>query len=93
MKERVQEKYAWVILLALGLLWLVVGLYAVFLPEGIFSTDAQILRLSLIDAGIAICHILIAAGHQGKHVESIKDQEAARNTPSGKIYVTTLRIF
>jgi hypothetical protein len=70
MKERVHEKYAWVILLALGLLWLVVGLYAVFLPEGIFSTNAQILRLSLIDAGIAICYILIAAGHQGKHVES-----------------------
>jgi len=39
--ERVYEKYAWVILLALGLLWLVVGLYAVFLPEGIFATDAQ----------------------------------------------------
>ncbi len=39
--ERVYEKYAWVILLALGLLWLVVGLIAVFDPEGIFETDAQ----------------------------------------------------
>jgi hypothetical protein len=50
-------------------------------------------RLSLIDAGIAICHIMIAAEHLGKQVESIEDQEAARNTPGGKIYVTTLRIF
>jgi hypothetical protein len=41
MVERVYEKYAWVILFALGLLWLVVGLVAVFHPEGIFETDAQ----------------------------------------------------
>jgi hypothetical protein len=39
--ERVYEKYAWVILLALGLLWLVVGIVAVFSPEGIFETDAK----------------------------------------------------
>jgi hypothetical protein len=39
--ERIYEKYAWVILLALGLLWLVVGLYSVFLPEGVFETDVQ----------------------------------------------------
>ena len=38
---RVYEKYGWVILLALGLLWLVVGLYSVFLPEGVFETDVQ----------------------------------------------------
>ena len=38
---KVYEKYAWVILLALGLLWLVVGIVAVFQPEGIFETDAQ----------------------------------------------------
>ena len=60
----------------------------------VYVSKSMILnRVSLIDAGIAICHIVIAAGHQGKQVESIKDQEAARNTPSGKIYVTTLRIF
>ena len=35
------EKYAWVILLAVGLLWLVVGFVAVFQPEGIFEGDAQ----------------------------------------------------
>ena len=35
------EKYAWVILLAVGLLWLVVGIVAVFQPEGIFEADAQ----------------------------------------------------
>jgi hypothetical protein len=39
--ERVYEKYAWVILLAVGLLWLVVGIVAVFQPEGIFEADAQ----------------------------------------------------
>jgi len=39
--ERVYEKYAWIIFLALGLLWLVVGLVAVFDPEGIFERDAQ----------------------------------------------------
>jgi hypothetical protein len=35
------ERYAWVILLAVGLLWLVVGIVAVFQPEGIFEADAQ----------------------------------------------------
>ncbi|MHC1680545.1 MAG: hypothetical protein AB9860_04765 [Methanomassiliicoccales archaeon] len=39
--ERVHEKYGWIILFALGLLWLVVGIVAVFQPEGIFETDAQ----------------------------------------------------
>jgi hypothetical protein len=38
---RIYEKYAWVILLAVGLLWLVVGFVAVFQPEGIFEGDAQ----------------------------------------------------
>jgi len=38
---RIYEKYAWVILLVLGLLWFVVGLYSVFLPEGVFETDVQ----------------------------------------------------
>jgi len=35
------EKYAWVILLAVWLLWLLVGFVAVFSPEGIFEADAQ----------------------------------------------------
>jgi len=39
--EKVYEKHAWVIFVALGLLWLVVGIVAVFDPEGIFETDAQ----------------------------------------------------
>jgi hypothetical protein len=38
---RIYEKYAWVILLAVGLLWLLVGFVAVFSPEGIFAADAQ----------------------------------------------------
>jgi hypothetical protein len=40
-KEKVYEKYAWLIPLSLGLLWLVVGLVAVSSPEGIFEADAQ----------------------------------------------------
>ena len=60
----------------------------------VYMSNSLILnRLSLIDAGIAICHISIAAGHLGKQVEFTKDQEVSRNAPSGKIYVTTLRIF
>jgi hypothetical protein len=39
--EKFYEKYAWVILLAAGLLWLVVGIVAVYQPEGIFEGDAQ----------------------------------------------------
>ena len=41
LRARIYEKYAWVILLAVGLLWLVVGIVAVFQPEGIFEADAQ----------------------------------------------------
>jgi len=35
------EKYAWVIFLCLGLLWLVVGINQIFLPDGLMETDAQ----------------------------------------------------
>jgi len=60
----------------------------------VYVSNSLILnRLSLIDAGIAICHIMVAAGHLGKQIESIEDQEAVRNTPGGKNYVITLRIF
>lgn len=38
---KVYEKYAWLILLAIGLLWLVVGIVAVLQPEGIFEADAE----------------------------------------------------
>ena len=40
-KEKFYEKYAWVILLAAGLLWLMVGIVAVYQSEGIFEGDAQ----------------------------------------------------
>jgi hypothetical protein len=40
-KMKFYEKYAWVILLAVGLLWVVVGIVAVFQPEGIGETDVQ----------------------------------------------------
>ncbi|MFX0167950.1 MAG: hypothetical protein ACFE89_01225 [Candidatus Hodarchaeota archaeon] len=46
--ERVYEKYGWVVFLALGLLWLVVGLNQIFLPSGLAETDVQhILGMSL----------------------------------------------
>jgi hypothetical protein len=32
--ETIYEKYAWVVLLALGLLWVAGGVIATFLPEG-----------------------------------------------------------
>jgi hypothetical protein len=41
MMERVYEKYGWVVLLALGLLWLVVGLTQVFNPDGLLENEAQ----------------------------------------------------
>lgn len=39
--KAVCEKYGWVVYLALGLLWLVVGLVQVFNPEGMVDTEAQ----------------------------------------------------
>ena len=39
--EKVYEKYAWVILFAVGLLWVVVGFTQAFFPAGLAETDAQ----------------------------------------------------
>lgn len=39
--EKLYERHAWMIFVALGLLWLVVGIIAVFQPEGIFENDAE----------------------------------------------------
>jgi hypothetical protein len=59
----------------------------------VYMSNSLILnRISMIDAGIAICHIWIAAGHMGKQVEYFKDEEAARNRPGGRNYVTSMRI-
>ena len=38
---RLYEKYGWVIYLALGLLWLVVGLNQIFTPDELINTDVQ----------------------------------------------------
>ena len=40
--ERIYEKYGWVVFLALGLLWLVVGLNQILLPESLLENDAQL---------------------------------------------------
>ncbi len=46
--ERVNEKYGWVVFLALALLWVVVGFYQIFLPRELAVEDVQlILNLSL----------------------------------------------
>ncbi len=46
--ERAYVKYGWVVYLALGLLWLVVGLTQVFDPEALLDSDAlHITGLSL----------------------------------------------
>ena len=39
---RVYERYAWGVFLALGLLWVVVGFYQAFLPDGLAESDAQL---------------------------------------------------
>ena len=39
--ERVNEKYGWVVMLALGLVWLVVGLSQVFTPDVMLVDDIQ----------------------------------------------------
>jgi len=41
--ERAYEKYAWVVFLFLGLLWVVVGLVQVFGPGELLRTDAQLI--------------------------------------------------
>jgi hypothetical protein len=46
--ERANEKYGWLMFLALGLLWLVVGIYQIFLPRELLGDDIQlVLNLSL----------------------------------------------
>lgn len=45
-----------------------------------------------IDAGIAVCHIWLAAEHLGKRTEAIKDPQAEKNAPSGRSYVASLKI-
>ena len=35
------EKYAWLVFVGLGLLWVVVGFYQAFLPSGLAETEAQ----------------------------------------------------
>jgi len=49
-------------------------------------------KWSLIDAGIAICHICIAAQHLGKQFEFSKDLKAVKSE-HGRNYVTSIRIF
>ena len=52
--ERVNEKYGWLVYLALGLLWLVVGLYQIFLPRELLIDDIQlVLNLSLSELEMA----------------------------------------
>ena len=47
---RVYEKYGWVIFLALGLLWVVVGLSQIFNPDVLIETDVQhVTGMSLIE--------------------------------------------
>ena len=40
-KERLNEKYGWVVFLGLGLLWLVVGLTQLFNPEEYLDNEVQ----------------------------------------------------
>jgi len=59
----------------------------------VYIAKAAILnKLSLVDGGIAICHIWLAANHQGKNFEALMDQEAAKNLPKSKIYLATIKV-
>ena len=59
----------------------------------VFVGKASIMnRWSLLDGGIAICHIWVATKHQGKNFEVLTDQEAMKNPPRGKIYLATLKV-
>ena len=52
--ERVNEKYGWLMFLALGLLWLVVGLYQIFLPRELLGDDILlVLNLPLSDLEVS----------------------------------------
>ncbi|MFQ5833547.1 MAG: hypothetical protein ACE5H4_12645 [Candidatus Thorarchaeota archaeon] len=52
--ERVNEKYGWVLFLALSLLWVVVGLYQIFLPHELAVGDVQlVLYLSLSELEVS----------------------------------------
>ncbi len=66
--ERLYEKYGWVIYLALGLLWLVVGLNQVFLPDALMGNEVQRvtgMSLSELEASnpvaIELVHFLFGA--------------------------------
>lgn len=41
--ERVYEKYAWIIFIGLGVLWVVVGFTQLFFPDGLAETDSQVI--------------------------------------------------
>ena len=41
MIKRVCEKYGWLVLLFLGLMWLVVGLNQIFVPDELIEKDVQ----------------------------------------------------
>ena len=50
MTVRVYEKYGWVLYLALGLLWLVVGFVQAFFPDGLLESEVQlVLDMSWIE--------------------------------------------
>ena len=67
-RVRVYEKYGWLIFIALGLLWLIVGLNQLFTPDAVFSNDVQRITgmsLSELEASnpesIELVHFLFGA--------------------------------
>jgi len=48
---------------------------------------------SRIDAGIAMCHIWLAADHLGKRAEALIDPEGQKNAPSGRSCVASMSII
>lgn len=48
-------------------------------------------KINMVDMGIAICHIWLAAKHQGKEPEFLSDPEAKNNVPAGYYYTLTVK--
>jgi nitroreductase len=49
-------------------------------------------KWNAVSIGIALCHLWIAAKHFSKNTEFISDKTAQNNAPSGRYYITSLKV-
>lgn len=50
-------------------------------------------KMNKIDMGIALCHIAVAAAHEGKEIAFVHDEKALANHPKGYYYVVTVQFI